>query len=142
MLGLLVVPAYVFAPLLFVELESAQAGLIAGKAFHLSNMSILILALAASVFCYRIRVAKSTWYLLCAVTLMVLINTFGVASMMTMIKAEAGDISTLGNDDPLRWAFSFWHGMGSIIQLLSTVLMVALVMKGQCPRPKDQAVNT
>jgi len=129
MLGLLVVPAYVVAPMLFSELESAQAGLIAGKVFYTSNLAILILAVAAALFCWRIQVKKSTWYLLGLVALMVAINAFAVTSMMAMIKAEAGDISMLNKDDPLRWAFAFWHGMGSMIHLISTVLVVVLVMR-------------
>jgi len=129
MLGLLVVPAYVVAPMLFSELESTQAGLIAGKVFYTSNLAILILAVAAALFCQRIQVKKSTWYLLGLVVLMVAINAFGVTSMMAMIKAEAGDVSMLNQDDPLRWAFAFWHGMGSMIHLISTVLVVVLVMR-------------
>jgi len=129
MLGLLIVPAYVVAPMLFSELESAQAGLIAGKVFYTSNLAILILAVAAALFCWRIQVKKSTWYLLGLVVLMVAINAFAVTSMMAMIKAEAGDVSMLNQDDPLRWAFAFWHGMGSMIHLISTVLVVVLVMR-------------
>jgi hypothetical protein len=137
MLGLLIVPAYVVAPLLFSELESVQAGLIAGKAFHMSNMAILILAFAAAVFSYRIKVGKSTWYILTAVVVMVAINAFGVSHMMALIKAEAGDISALAKGEPLRWAFSFWHGMGSILHLFASLLMTGLVMKAQCPRPQQ-----
>ncbi|HID36343.1 MAG TPA: DUF4149 domain-containing protein [Ghiorsea sp.] len=129
MLGLLVVPAYVVAPMLFSVLESAQAGLIAGKIFYTSNLAILILAVAAGLFCQRIQVKKSMWYLLGLVVLMVAINAFGVTSMMTMIKAEAGDISALSDDDPLRWAFAFWHGIGSMLQLITTILVVVLVMR-------------
>ncbi|MDQ6976495.1 MAG: hypothetical protein Q9M75_00100, partial [Ghiorsea sp.] len=94
-----------------------------------SNLAILILAVAAALFCQRIQVKKSTWYLLGLVALMVAINAFAVTSMMAMIKAEAGDISMLNKDDPLRWAFAFWHGMGSMIHLISTVLVVVLVMR-------------
>ncbi|MDX8384729.1 MAG: DUF4149 domain-containing protein [Ghiorsea sp.] len=145
MLGLLVVPAYVVVPLLFGELESVQAGLIAGKIFHISNLAILLLAVAAAIFCYRLsHVAKSTWYVLIAVALLVACNTFAVASVMAMIKAEAGDISALAQDDSMRWMFAFWHGLGSIIHLLSTLLAAALVMKSLCPqrsqpRCKEQA---
>jgi len=139
MLALLVVPAYVVAPVLFSELDSALAGLIAGKVFHVSNLAVLILAVAAGLFCKRIEAAKATWYLLIAVTVMVAVNAFGVSHMMALIKTEAGDISALTHENPLRWAFSFWHGFGSILQLISSVLMVILVMKGQCPRPKDKA---
>ncbi|MDX8386928.1 MAG: DUF4149 domain-containing protein [Ghiorsea sp.] len=137
-LGLLIVPAYVVVPLLFAELESVQAGLIAGKTFHISNLVILILTFAAAVFSYRIKVAKSTWYLLITVAILVVINAFGVTHMMSMIKAEAGDISALSPDEPLRWAFAFWHGMGSIIHLISSLLAVVLVMKGQCPQAKNK----
>ena len=128
-LGLLVVPAYVVAPMLFAELESAQAGLIAGKVFYTSNLAILILIGASALFCQRVQVKKSTWYFLGLVGLMVAINAFGVTSMMSMIKAEAGDITALDKDDPLRWAFAFWHGMGSMIHLITTVLVVVLVMR-------------
>jgi hypothetical protein len=137
MLGLLVVPAYVVAPILFTELESLQAGLIAGKIFHVSNIAALILAVAAMVFAFRIQVQKSTWYLLGFLVLMVAINAFGVSAMMTMIKAEAGDISALAKDNPLRLAIAFWHGIGSIMQLISTVFLVVLVMKSQRPKVKS-----
>jgi len=139
MLGLLVVPAYVVAPVLFAELESAQAGLIAGKIFHVSNLAILILAVAAGLLSYRIKVKKMTWYILGMITLMVAINAFGVSAMMAMIKTEAGDITALTKEDPLRWAFAFWHGIGSVIQLVSSLLLVVLVMKSQCPKTKVEA---
>jgi len=129
MLALLIVPAYVVAPVLFAELTSAQAGLIAGKIFHVSNLAFLILCVAAALFARRLGVTKATWYLLLAVTLMVAINVFGVSTMMTMIKTEAGDISLLSKEEPLRWAFAFWHGLGSILQLLTSILVVTLVMK-------------
>jgi len=141
MLGLLVVPAYVVAPMLFSQLESAQAGLIAGKIFHVSNLAILMLSLAALVFCYRIRVKKTTWYMLIAVFVMVAINVFGVSTMMAMIKTEVGDISALPKDDSMRIMFGFWHGFGSILQLVCTFLVVALVMKGQCPRVVFEKAN-
>ncbi|MDX8380977.1 MAG: DUF4149 domain-containing protein [Ghiorsea sp.] len=131
MLGLLVVPAYVVAPILFSQLESAQAGLIAGKIFHVSNLGILILSVSALVFCYRIQVPKKIWYLLIAVLIMVAVNAFGVSTFMAMIKTEAGDISALPKDDALRLMFGFWHGLGSILQLISTFLVVVLVMKSE-----------
>lgn len=136
-LALLVVPAYVVAPILFAELESVKAGLIAGKIFHLSNLAVLIIGLAAAVFCYRIQVKKSTWYLLATVLVLVAINTFGVAHMMALIKSQAGDISALADDDTMRWMFRFWHGLGSIMQLITSLLVAFLVMQGQCPRPQQ-----
>jgi len=131
MLGLLVVPGYVLAPILFAELSSAQAGLIAGKVFYVSNIAILILACAAAAFCYRIQVTKATWYLLIAVAVLVVANAFGVSTMIAMIKTEAGDITSLSPEEPLRWAFAFWHGLGSILHLISAILMVILVMKNK-----------
>ncbi|WP_157753678.1 DUF4149 domain-containing protein [Ghiorsea bivora] len=139
-LGLLLVPAYVVAPVLFTELESVQAGLIAGKIFYMSNLAILILLVSAAVFAYRIQVKKSTWYLLGLVGFMVAINVFGVTNMMSMIKAEAGDISALADDDPLRWAFAFWHGMGSILQLISSLLVVVLVMRNDSSHTQETQV--
>ncbi len=129
MLGLLFVPAYVVAPVLFAELSSMQAGLIAGKIFHVSNIAVLILVVAAAVFAFRMRVSKVTWYLLGFVALMVASNAFVVSAVMAAIKAEAGDISALPQDDPMRLAFAFWHGIGSVMQLMSTIFVVALVMK-------------
>jgi len=138
MLGLLVVPAYVVAPILFAELASAQAGLIAGKIFHISNITALILAVAAMIFAFRIQVAKSTWYMLGLVALMVAINAFGVSAMMAMIKAEAGDITALAKENPLRLAFAFWHGIGSVMQLVASLFLVVLVMKSQRPPAKPK----
>ena len=137
-LGLLLVPAYVVAPILFAELESMQAGLIAGKIFHVANLAILILLVSALLFSYRIQVKKSTWYILGLLVLMVAINAFGVTSMMSMIKAEAGDISALESDDPLRWAFAFWHGIGSVLQLISSLFTVVLVMRNHCSHNKAE----
>jgi len=141
MLGLLVVPAYVVAPMLFSQLESAQAGLVAGKIFHVSNLAILILSVAALIFCYRIQVKKTTWYMLISVFILVAINVFGISTMMAMIKTEVGDISALPKDDSMRIMFGFWHGFGSILQLVCTFLVVALVMKGQCPRIVSEKVS-
>jgi hypothetical protein len=132
-LGLLVVPAYVVAPMLFAELDSVVAGLIAGKIFHVSNLAILVLLVSVMLFYYRIQVPKRTWYILIMLMLMLSINTFGVPGMMRMIKAEAGDISSLASDDPLRWAFAFWHGMGSLLQLASSLFTVVLLMQNHCP---------
>ncbi|MDQ6988752.1 MAG: DUF4149 domain-containing protein [Mariprofundaceae bacterium] len=138
MLGLLVVPAYVVAPILFKTLVGQDAGLLAGQIFHVCNLAVLILAVAALVFAYRMQVATSTWYMLWLVVLLVAANAFGVATVMAMIKAEAGDISALAQADSMRWMFAFWHGLGSILHLMSSVLLVILVMQGQCPRPKEQ----
>jgi len=133
MLGLLVVPAYVVAPLLFKALSSVDAGAIAGQIFYVSNIAVLILATSAMLFCYRIKVSKGTWYLLIAVLLMVAANVFGVSTVMGMIKAEAGDISALAKDDAMRMMFAFWHGLGSILHLLASICVIFLVMKGLCP---------
>ncbi len=140
MLGLLVVPAYVVAPILFAELESMQAGAIAGKIFHISSIAVLIFAVAAAVFAYRIRAQKMTWYLLGFVALMVATNAFAVSAMMAAIKAEAGDISALPKDDPMHLAFAFWHGIGSVMQLISSLFLIVLVMKSQRPKSKVEAV--
>ena len=141
MLGLLLVPAYVVAPVLFAELDPVQAGMIAGKIFYIANVAMLMLAFAGFMFCYRIGVKKTTWYLLVAVTLLVVINAFGVTSMMSMIKAEAGDITALDKTDPLRLAFAFWHGMGSILQLISSLLVVVLVMRNHCSSHTKEKVE-
>ncbi len=134
MLGLLLVPAYLVAPILFAELEPMQAGAIAGKIFHLSYVAVLLLAVAAAVFAYRIRAQKMTWYLLGFVVLMVATNAFVVSAMMEAIKAEAGDISALPKDDPMHLAFAFWHGISSVMQLMSSLFLVVLVMKSQRPK--------
>lgn len=141
MLGLLVVPAYVVVPLLFNTLSSVDAGVIAGKIFHLSNLAVLILSLAAMVFCYRIKAAKMTWYLLIAVLIMVAVNVFAVSTVMVMIKSEVGDITALAKDDTMRMMFAFWHGLASILHLLASICTVVLVMQGQCPRPREELNN-
>jgi len=133
MLGLLLVPAYVVAPLLFKALSSFDAGAIAGQIFYVSNIAILILATSAMLFCYRIKVSKGIWYLLVAVLLMVAANVFGVSTVMAMIKAEAGDISVLAKEDSMRMMFAFWHGLGSVLHLLASICVVFLVTKGLCP---------
>ena len=92
------------------------------------------MGVAAAVFAYRIRAQKITWYLLGFVALMVATNAFAVSEMMAAIKVEAGDISLLSKQDPLRLAFAFWHGIGSVMQLISSLFLIVLVMKSQRPK--------
>jgi len=56
MLGLLVVPGYVVAPVLFANAGSASlAGTLAGDVFHMANTSILFLVATVVVFWFRMQ---------------------------------------------------------------------------------------
>ncbi len=132
MLGLLVVSGYVVAPQLFAHADShAMAGMLAGHIFHLANSGVLILGVALLTFWLRVgQKSRVRWGLLTGLLLLVAANEFAVAPWIAALKTEAGSITQLAADDPLRARFGMWHGISAIIHLLASLLATLLVALG------------
>ncbi len=135
-LALLVVPGYVVVPVLFARADSdAQAGMLAGHIFHLSNIAILLFAAALAFFWRRIATAptRSTrwrWLLLIAVVGMVAINEFALAPVMADLKQQMGPIDEVSREDPQRKLFGMWHGISALLHMLAAAAAVVLVGLG------------
>ncbi len=139
MLGLLVVSGYVVAPQLFAHADSAAtAGMLAGHIFHQVNNGVLILGIAVLLFWLRVGLkSRLRWGLLAAVLLLVAVNAFALAPWLAALKAQAGDITKLAADDPLRARFGMGHGISAVIHMLASLLaawLVALGAEGACRR--------
>ena len=128
-LGLLVVPGYVVAPVLFAEAESSQvAGMLAGQVFHVANLFVLVLAAAVAIVWWRRRTPRSLWILLGALALIIIVNEFAIAPHMAALKEQAGDIMSLPGEHPLRSSFGIWHGVSSALHLVATLTAGALML--------------
>lgn len=145
-LGLLVVPGYVVAPVLFAKAGSASlAGALAGDVFHMANMSILFLVAAVLVFWFRMHkngsvIGQVRWLSLIVVVLMVVGNEFGVSPVIADLKAQAGPIDQLAKDDPQRVLFGLWHGFSAVFHLIAS-LAAALLLASGAVRP-SQSIKT
>ena len=130
MLGLLVVPGYVVAPILFEHAGSrALAGVLAGHIFHVSNFSILGLSLAvALLWVWAGHGYHMLWGLLLAIVLLVAANEFWIAGVIGDLKAAMGSVDATPADDPLRKRFGMWHGISSMLHLLSSLLALGLLV--------------
>jgi len=139
-LGLLVVPGYVVAPVLFAKAGSASlAGSLAGDVFHMANTSILFLVAAVWVFWFRMQksgavIGQLRWLSLTVVLLMVVGNEFGVSPIIADLKNAAGPIDELTRDDPQRALFGLWHGVSAVFHLLAS-LATALLLASGAMRP-------
>lgn len=135
-LGLLVVPGYVVAPVLFANAGSSSlAGSLAGDVFHMANTSILFLIAAVLVFWFRMKksgaeIGKVRWLSLIIVALMVVGNEFGVAPVIADLKAQAGPIDGLDKDDPQRTLFGLWHGVSAVFHLIASLAAALLLALG------------
>ena len=136
MLGLLVVPAYVVVPVLFDKAGSVTlAGALAGDVFHLANMGILLLIIAVLVFWFRMvkggaDIGRVRWGLLLVISLLVASNEYGIAPLIAEIKAQAGSLDVLAEDDPQRKLFGLWHGVSAVLHLLASLCAAFLVALG------------
>jgi len=145
MLGLLVVPGYVVAPVLFAKAGSVSlAGSLAGNIFHLANMGLIFLAAAVTVFWLRMRksdmyAGRLRWSLLLLVTLLIAANEYGISPVITALKTQIGSMDQLANDDPQRKLFGIWHGVSALINLFAAVGAVGLVSLGAMPPCKKRA---
>lgn len=130
MLGLLLVPGYLVAPVLFHYAESqAQAGMLAGEIFHLANRGILLFGIAVAAFWFRSEEGQGglRWSLLALLLLLVGINEFALAPVMAGIKEAMGPIDAVPKDDPERMRFGMWHGISALLHMISTISALLLV---------------
>ncbi len=146
-LGLLLVPAYVVAPVLFAKADSlALAGMLAGEIFHLANMGVLVLGVATALFWIQIikdselsfYISKLQWFSLVILVILVAVNAYVIAPMLVDLKAQMGPIDQVPMDHPLRQQFGIWHGVSAILHLLSSLTAVLLVALG-LGRPSQPA---
>jgi len=147
MLGLLVVPGYVVAPVLFAKAGSISlAGSLAGSVFHLANMGFLFLAAAVSVFWLRMQksgvsAGKLRWSLLLLVILFIAGNEYGVSPVIADLKTQIGSMDQLASDDPQRKLFGIWHGVSALLHLFSSLATVVLVGLGASRRCSSSTVK-
>ncbi|RMH50074.1 MAG: DUF4149 domain-containing protein [Zetaproteobacteria bacterium] len=137
MLGLLVVPGFVAAPLLFAHAPSRmEAGMLAGALFHAANQALLLLAAAVAAFWLRLRAAgwpigRLRWLALLLIVLAVALNLWGLAPAMEALKqAMPHGYDALAPDDPLRRRFALLHGISSSIHLVASLAAALLVALG------------
>jgi len=136
MLGLLVVPGYVVAPVLFAKAGSISlAGSLAGSVFHLANTGLLLLAAAVTVFWLRMGksgmyAGKWRWSLLVSLALLVAANEYGVSPVIADLKMQIGSMDLLADDDPQRKLFGMWHGVSALIHLFAAIAAAVLVSLG------------
>jgi hypothetical protein len=129
MLGLLVVPGYVVVPILFAHAGShALAGTLAGHIFHAANLGILALALGvAALWLWAGHGCRLLWGLLLAIVFLVALNEFWIAGVIGDLKAAMGSVQATPADDPLRKRFGMWHGISSVLHLVSSLLTLGLL---------------
>jgi hypothetical protein len=137
MLGLLLVPGYMATPVLFAR-ATEMAGMLAGQLFHVANSGLLLLAASVAFFWFRTAqagpyIGRLRWSLLLAVALMVAVNEFALASILADLKQQMGVIDRVPEDDSQRELFGMWHGVASLLHLLSTLCAGLLVALGARP---------
>ncbi len=136
MLGLLVVPGYVVAPVLFAKAGSISlAGSLAGDIFHMANMGLIFLTAAVMVFWLRMQksgalIGRLRWSLLLLLAALIVGNEYGVSPLLADLKAQIGPMDQVADDDPQRKLFGIWHGVSAVIHLFSAISAAALVALG------------
>ena len=136
MLGLLVVPGFVVAPVLFDKAGSVSvAGMLAGEIFHIANLGLMLLSAAVIVFWLRMRNAEMDigplrWAVLAAVVIFIVTNEYAISPILADLKAQIALINAVAEDDPLRKSFGMWHGVSATVHLLATIAAAALVALG------------
>jgi len=136
MLGLLVVPGFVVAPVLFDKAGSVSvAGMLAGEIFHIANLGLMLLAAAVIVFWLRMRSAEMDigtlrWTVLATVVVCIITNEYGISPILADLKAQIAQVHAVAEDDPLRKSFGMWHGVSASVHLLATIAAAALVALG------------
>jgi len=143
MLGLLLVSAYVVAPVLFAKAESSMvAGMLAGHIFHLVNVGVLFLMAAVGAFWMRLdSVGRLNWILLLLVGVFVAGNEFVLSPMMQALKDAAGAMDALPKDDPQRLQFGLYHGVSALLHLIASGMAALLVALGGNVYPSHQEVK-
>ena len=136
MLGMLVIPGYVVAPLLFAHAGSlAMAGMLAGQIFHMTNLGLMMIAAAVIVFWLRMRssgmdIGRLRWSLLAVVAALIVINEYSVSPVLADLKMQIGVMDLVAEDHPLRQKFGMWHGISAVIHLVASLTAAALVALG------------
>jgi hypothetical protein len=133
LLGLLLVPGFVVAPVLFAKAGSTyEAGMLAGYIFHVANRTDVILAAAVAAFWWRQGgTQRSAWVVLGLVLLLVAVNEWAITPVIEALKAQIGHgFDTLPKDDPLRVRFGAWHGVSAVLHLIATLGAAWLVATG------------
>ncbi len=132
MLGALVIPGYVVAPILFSHAPDRQiAGMLAGEVFHACNVAVLWFSLAVAAFYHRAGERRwRCWLPLLALAALVAVNVFFVSPTIEAIKQQAGAIDALSAQDPLRASFALWHGVSAFVHLGASLLAAWLVAIG------------
>jgi hypothetical protein len=142
-LGLLLVPGYIVAPVLFAKaINHHEAGMLAGHIFHLANMGVLFLATAVVAFWSRMSVGRINWFLVVSLMVLVGLNVFGLTPIMQGLKDSVDNISALPSDNVIHKKFAMYHGMSAVCHLLATVLAALLVAMGGRGMPVADKVAT
>jgi len=133
LLALLLVPGFVVAPVLFAKAGSTYlAGMLAGYIFHVTNRTVVILALAVAAFWWRQGgAARSAWVVLAMILLLVAVNEWAITPVIEVLKAQIGHgFDTLPKTNPLRERFGYWHGVSATLYLIATLGAAWLVASG------------
>ena len=122
---------FVVAPLLFSRLgDRAVAGLMAGKLFTV--VALIGVACAAYLLVYRaarFRLAclgQAFFWLAVVMLALVLAGEFGVRAIMEGLRAQALPKEVM--ESVLRDRFMTWHGVGSGLYVIQSLLGVVLVI--------------
>ena len=136
MLGLLVVPGFVVAPLLFEKAGSvSMAGMLAGEIFHIANLALMLLSAAVIVFWLRMRnagmeIGRLRWGILALLVALIVSNEYSISPILADLKQQIAAMDVVADDDPLRQKFGMWHGVSAMIHLLATLAAAAMVALG------------
>ena len=136
MLGLLVVPGFIVAPVLFDKAGSVSlAGALAGEIFHMANLGLMLLSAAVIVFWLRMRsagmqIGRLRWGLLALVTALIVANEYTISPILAELKVQIASLDAVTDEHPLRKQFGMWHGVSASIHLIAAITVAALVALG------------
>lgn len=136
MLGLLAVPGYIVAPVLFAKAGTvSMAGMLAGEVFHVTNMGLILLSVVVIALWLRMRsrgmeAGRLRWSLLLLVTALIITNEYGISPILADLKAQVGSMDLVSKDDPVRQQFGVWHGVSAVLHLISALAAAAMVALG------------
>ncbi|MDX8390729.1 MAG: DUF4149 domain-containing protein [Mariprofundaceae bacterium] len=133
-LGLLIVPGYIIAPILFSVAPTVhEAGNYAGHIFHVTNLASLVVGLLLAICWWTVsdyKTSRSCWWTLLATVLLIAINEFAIANVLAQLKAEVGgNMRALSAESPQRLLFGRWHGVSALLHLIASCACVTLVIR-------------
>ena len=140
MLGLLAVPGYIVAPVLFAKAGTvSMAGMLAGEVFHVTNMGLILLSVVVIALWLRMRsrgmeVGRMRWSLLLLLAALIVTNEYGISPIQADLKAQVGSMDLVAKDDPIRQQFGIWHGVSAVLHLISAIAAAAMVALGPTGR--------